>query len=242
MCVISTSFYLNIWIRNFQQQFEQSGVAAVIASQQPMNMTGMDHVFPHQQPQYQMQGTAAPPTGNSYIIRFSDFFQFIYLTLTAVGIDGALTVAQQQQLQRPLNQQSALVQQQQQQQQAQQLANQHLLNDPNRMGMFNQQTVLPVAGQQVQQQQQQQQTIQQQQMIQQAAVQLQQQQSIIQQQHQQLLMMNSTNQEFMQMQHQAQHSKKMRKISGQNAALEQQQLMVPHKRILSLHKFDWTIS
>ena len=202
-------------------------------------MTGMDHVFPHQQPQYQMQGTAAPPTGNSYIIRFSDFFQFIYLTLAAVGIDGALTVAQQQQqLQRPLNQQSALVQQQQQQQ-AQQLANQHLLNDPNRMGMFNQQTVLPVAGQQVQQQQQQQQqTIQQQQMIQQAAVQLQQQQSIIQQQHQQLLMMNSTNQEFMQMQHQAQHSKKMRKISGQNAALEQQQLMVPHKRILSLHKFD----
>lgn len=50
-------------IGNFEQQFEQSGVAAVIASQQPMNMTGMDHVFPNQQPQYPMQGAAAVPTG-----------------------------------------------------------------------------------------------------------------------------------------------------------------------------------
>lgn len=125
-----------------------------------------------------------------------------------------MTVAQQQQ--RSLGQQTGLVQQ------GQQMANQHLINDPNRMGIYNQPSAIPTAGQA---QQQQQQSIQQQQMIQQATAQLQQQQSIIQHQHQQLLMMNSTNQEFMQMQHQAQHSKKLRKMTGQTSALEQQ-LMV----------------
>lgn len=137
-----------------------------------------------------------------------------------------MTVAQQQQ--RSLGQQTGLVQQQQQ---AQQLANQQLINDANRMGMYNQPSAIPTAGQA----QQQQQSIQQQQMIQQATAQLQQQQSIIQHQHQQLLMMN-TNQEYMQMQHQAQHSKKLRKMTGQTAALEQQLMVMKNS-----HRIEFQI-
>ncbi|XP_045028308.1 uncharacterized protein LOC116921188 isoform X3 [Daphnia magna] len=200
----------NNYVQQVAQQFEQSGVAAVIASQQPINqLTGMEqhNLFANQPQSSAFQMPGAIPT---------------------VGMD--------QQLHRPLaQQQTALVQQQQQL-----LASNpqsHMMNDPaNRMAMFNQQTqqlqstTAALAAGQAQQQQQ---SIQQQQMMQQAAVQLQQQQSIIQQQQQQLLMMNNTtNQDFMQMQHQAQHSKKMRKLgTAQNAALElqQQQFMAANK-------------
>lgn len=139
-----------------------------------------------------------------------------------------MTTIAQQQLQRPLGQQqSAGLVLQQQTQAQQQLANPHLLNDPNRMaGMYGANPAAGLTQTAAGQVQQQQQSMQQQQMIQQATAQLQQQQSIIQHQHQQLLMMNSTNQEFMQMQHQAQHSKKLRKMTGPTTALEQQQMMV----------------
>ncbi|XP_059351813.1 uncharacterized protein LOC130689767 isoform X1 [Daphnia carinata] len=209
----------NNYVQQVAQQFEQSGVAAVIASQQPINqLTGMEQanlfVSQPQSSAYQMPGAIA-------------------------------TVAMDQQLHRPLVQ-TALVQQQQQQQLLANNPQSHMVMNEatNRMAMFNQQTqqlqsttaaAALAAGQaQQQQQQQQQHSIQQQQMMQQAAVQLQQQQSIIQQQQQQLLMMNNTtNQDFMQMQHQAQHSKKMRKMgTAQNAALElqqQQQFMAANK-------------
>lgn len=201
----------NNYVQQVAQQFEQSGVAAVIASQQPINqLTGMEqhNLFANQPQSSAFQMPGAIPT---------------------VGMD--------QQLHRPLaQQQTALVQQQQQQLLASNPQS-HMMNDPaNRMAMFNQQTqqlqstTAALAAGQAQQQQQ---SIQQQQMMQQAAVQLQQQQSIIQQQQQQLLMMNNTtNQDFMQMQHQAQHSKKMRKLgTAQNAALElqQQQFMAANK-------------
>ncbi|XP_046456940.1 uncharacterized protein LOC124204006 isoform X4 [Daphnia pulex] len=220
------------YVQQVAQQFEQSGVAAVIASQQPINpLTGL----PEQQQQQQPNLYGGQPTSSAYQLPGT-------VVAGSVGID--------QQLHRPLGQQqSTLIQQQQAQQLMGNHPQNHLMNDPaNRMTLFNQQqqqqqqqqqlqSAALAAGQaQQQQQQQQQQSIHQQQMMQQAAAQLQQQQSIIQQQQQQLLMMNhsSSNQDFMQMQHQAQHSKKLRKIGTvQNSALElqqqQQQLMAANK-------------